>query len=226
MTAMVAEVTNTPWHERHCYVMGGPGTHFLEKALHVSPFLGMDLSYRVRFTVPGEMLSVSIEVSDDVETQMFAGMTLWRRPADRSSLAACCGPPGGAPWACRPACTARPAPSEPRALASTRTRSDAQLVIRRRLRDNAGERPGSCGATSPRAPAPLRDARRRGLGWWVDGRVRRAVDNGDSERRALLPGCAVARFRRPWRQLRGRLVVNRRSHGLRATDAAQPRSPD
>jgi len=87
VTAMVAEVTNTPWHERHCYVMGGAGTHRLEKALHVSPFLGMDLSYTVRFTEPGETLSVSIEVSDDVETQLFAGMTLWRRPADRSSLA-------------------------------------------------------------------------------------------------------------------------------------------
>lgn len=85
--AMVAEVTNTPWHERHCYVMGGAGTHNLEKALHVSPFLGMDLSYTVRFTEPGETLSVSIEVCDKGDSLLFAGMTLWRRPADRSSLA-------------------------------------------------------------------------------------------------------------------------------------------
>ena len=38
----MAEVTNTPWHERHAYVVGPPGEHHFAKALHVSPFIGMD----------------------------------------------------------------------------------------------------------------------------------------------------------------------------------------
>ncbi len=35
----VLEVSNTPWHERHRYVVGPPGTHTFAKAMHVSPFL-------------------------------------------------------------------------------------------------------------------------------------------------------------------------------------------
>ncbi len=53
-------MTNTPWGERHAYVLpagGGP----LAKALHVSPFMGMDHSYDVRATAPGETLSMHIE---------------------------------------------------------------------------------------------------------------------------------------------------------------------
>ena len=37
LEAVVAEVTNTPWGERHAYVVGGE----LEKELHVSPFMPM-----------------------------------------------------------------------------------------------------------------------------------------------------------------------------------------
>src|SRR3954451_5580740 len=57
---IVAEVTNTPWGERHAYVLpagGGP----LEKALHVSPFMAMNHAYEVRATTPGETLSMHIE---------------------------------------------------------------------------------------------------------------------------------------------------------------------
>jgi DUF1365 family protein len=86
VAAMVAEVTNTPWHERHCYVMGGAGEHLLDKAMHVSPFLGMDLAYRVRFGDPGERLVVSFEVIGGGETRLYAAMALRRRQADRASL--------------------------------------------------------------------------------------------------------------------------------------------
>jgi len=86
VSAMVAEVTNTPWGERHCYVMGGPGDHVLDKALHVSPFLPMEMSYRTRFSAPGPELSVSFEVIRAGTTQLYAGMRLRRQPADRSSL--------------------------------------------------------------------------------------------------------------------------------------------
>jgi len=67
LEAVVGEVTNTPWGERHCYVLRDPrprgGTHVLrcEKVFHVSPFLGMDLLYDWRVTEPGRRLAVHIE---------------------------------------------------------------------------------------------------------------------------------------------------------------------
>jgi len=66
---VVAEVDNTPWGERHLYVLG-PGTacggsggtrrYRHAKAFHVSPFLGMDLDYDWRFTTPGSRLLVHV----------------------------------------------------------------------------------------------------------------------------------------------------------------------
>ncbi len=58
--AVVAEVTNTPWGERHAYVIP-EGAAAFKKALHVSPFLGMDHTYLCHSTVPGRDLSVKIE---------------------------------------------------------------------------------------------------------------------------------------------------------------------
>ena len=46
--ALAAEVTNTPWGERHVVrVSPGCDGHFA-KRFHVSPFLGMDADYRLR----------------------------------------------------------------------------------------------------------------------------------------------------------------------------------
>jgi uncharacterized protein len=58
--ALVAEVTNTPWGERHAYVIPRRSGRF-EKALHVSPFLEMDHTYVCQSTLPGNRLSVRIE---------------------------------------------------------------------------------------------------------------------------------------------------------------------
>jgi DUF1365 family protein len=64
--AVVAEVTNTPWGERHAYVLGaghasgGVLNAQFEKAMHVSPFMGMDHRYQVRASTPGPTLSVHI----------------------------------------------------------------------------------------------------------------------------------------------------------------------
>ena len=53
--ALVLEVTNTPWHERHAYVLdGGAGEHRFAKALHVSPFFGMDQRVPSAHRSPGE----------------------------------------------------------------------------------------------------------------------------------------------------------------------------
>jgi DUF1365 family protein len=63
----VADVENIPWGERHAYVLArgereGPVlSEELDKALHVSPLMGMDQTYAFRATEPGPRLSVQIE---------------------------------------------------------------------------------------------------------------------------------------------------------------------
>ncbi|HWI95118.1 MAG TPA: DUF1365 domain-containing protein [Solirubrobacterales bacterium] len=65
--AIVADVNNIPWGERHPYVLargsrhGAVLTDELEKTLHVSPLMGMDQTYGFRASEPGERLSVHIE---------------------------------------------------------------------------------------------------------------------------------------------------------------------
>ena len=65
--AIVADVENTPWGERHPYVLargGRQGTVLaddLDKAFHVSPLMGMDQTYSFRASEPGETIAVHIE---------------------------------------------------------------------------------------------------------------------------------------------------------------------
>jgi DUF1365 family protein len=102
LEAVAAEVTNTPWGERHAYVLrrdagagagAGPGDGprvlrgDLAKALHVSPFMAMDQRYDWRMTAPGETLSVHIANVQDGREVFDATLSLRRRPLTSSSLA-------------------------------------------------------------------------------------------------------------------------------------------
>ena len=90
--AVVAEVNNTPWNEKHCYVLDFPACRHESpgseqdaaaeclssrdlssarqaawefehpKAFHVSPFMPMELTYRWLVSEPRERLSISIEI--------------------------------------------------------------------------------------------------------------------------------------------------------------------
>ena len=67
--ALVAEVNNTPWGERHCYVLtnreadsdGRAMRYRAKKRFHVSPFLGMDMEYAWQTTLPAARLTVHID---------------------------------------------------------------------------------------------------------------------------------------------------------------------
>lgn len=65
--AVVADVENIPWGERHAYVLArgdreGPVlSEELDKRLHVSPLMGMGQTYAFRASEPGERLAVHIE---------------------------------------------------------------------------------------------------------------------------------------------------------------------
>jgi len=91
LECIVAEVTNTPWGERHAYVVraGDAGVHTFEgpKALHVSPFWPMAQTYAWRFSDPGERLSVRMENRSAGERVFAASLRLERRPLDGAGLA-------------------------------------------------------------------------------------------------------------------------------------------
>ena len=59
---IVAEVRNTPWMERHCYVLDMTLAESLthDKAFHVSPFMDMHQKYHWTLPVPSEDLHVVI----------------------------------------------------------------------------------------------------------------------------------------------------------------------
>lgn len=92
--AVIAAVTNTPWRERHPYVMvrgearGAVLADRFEKQLHVSPFFGMDSEYELRASEPGERLSVHIESTSAGEKAFDATLSLARRDLDRRSALA------------------------------------------------------------------------------------------------------------------------------------------
>jgi DUF1365 family protein len=84
---VVLDVTNTPWHEHHAYVIpGGAGEHRFPKELHVSPFFGMDHEYVLRLSEPGDNLSVQLSLLDGDDVVFDASLALRRRPICRSSL--------------------------------------------------------------------------------------------------------------------------------------------
>lgn len=92
--ALVAEVTNTPWHERHAYVMAVHADEVatpvrFPKALHVSPFLGLDLDHALSFTRPGDP-TFTIRMDDwrGDERTFAATLRLQRAPLDRPTMGA------------------------------------------------------------------------------------------------------------------------------------------
>jgi DUF1365 family protein len=86
---VVAEVTNTPWRERHAYVleMDGVGAaRRFPKALHVSPFMAMDMDYVWRGTEPGQDLAIFLESRRDDVRLFTAGLHMQRRPLHGASM--------------------------------------------------------------------------------------------------------------------------------------------
>jgi DUF1365 family protein len=99
----VLEVSNTPWHERHRYVVGPPGEHTFAKAMHVSPFLPAQATYTLRYSAPAEGITVTVDVAaptaarpygrgdepdhDTPAALLSASMVLRRSPLNRAGLA-------------------------------------------------------------------------------------------------------------------------------------------
>jgi uncharacterized protein len=95
LEAIVAEITNTPWKQRHAYVLpatSSVGTqaqlHFrFGKSFHVSPFMPMDLEYDWRFSLPDGRLVVHMVNRKAGNTLFDALLTLERLEISGASLA-------------------------------------------------------------------------------------------------------------------------------------------
>ncbi|MEA9605453.1 DUF1365 domain-containing protein [Xanthomonas campestris pv. plantaginis] len=102
---IVAEITNTPWQQRHTYVLpvaqarSHRDVHAwrFDKRFHVSPFMGMQHHYDWRFSVPTEHLRVHMDVLDAIEAtpqapaqqarRFDATLVLQRQPLTAGTLA-------------------------------------------------------------------------------------------------------------------------------------------
>lgn len=95
LETLVAEVINTPWNERHVYILPmseNRGTadkpaFRTPKVFHVSPFLPMHLEYRWRFNRPEHTLSAHLEDLDGDAVVFDATLSLRRRALSGTSLA-------------------------------------------------------------------------------------------------------------------------------------------
>lgn len=87
---IVAEITNTPWNERHAYVLPAHGRELrfrFGKAFHVSPFMPMALQYDWRFGDPGARLAVHMRNLEGNAKVFDATLDLERREIGAATLA-------------------------------------------------------------------------------------------------------------------------------------------
>lgn len=93
LDTVVAEVDNTPWGERHLYVLPrrdsveeGSLRFRFPKAFHVSPFMGMEQVYDWRFSLPGERLRVEMQSEENGQLVFEATLALKRRELTRATV--------------------------------------------------------------------------------------------------------------------------------------------
>jgi DUF1365 family protein len=93
--SIVAEITNTPWNERHAYVLTEPMAEVESRVLryrfakefHVSPFMPMSMQYDWRFGTPGRSLAVNMQNYQHGERVFDATLDLSRREIGAGALA-------------------------------------------------------------------------------------------------------------------------------------------
>jgi uncharacterized protein len=94
LECILAEITNTPWHERHAYVLPARSAQRVNRALHwefakefhVSPFMAMDRQYEWTFSEPADHLRVHMNVVGPNGPEFDATLVLKRRQLDAAAL--------------------------------------------------------------------------------------------------------------------------------------------
>ena len=88
---IVAEVNNTPWDDRHAYVLScNPENKYqripFQKTFHVSPFNPMDIHYDWRSNLPGESLRINMQNWRHDKKEFDATVALERKPLTGRNL--------------------------------------------------------------------------------------------------------------------------------------------
>ena len=94
LALICAEITNTPWNERHRYWMVPTPTKTasdrwiftMPKVFHVSPFMPMDLHYQWAFGEPGNDLDIEMALLEREKICFEATLGLARRPWQASQI--------------------------------------------------------------------------------------------------------------------------------------------
>ena len=85
LAGVLAEITNTPWGERHRYVVAGgrDGARAeFEKTFHISPFQPMEQTYAWRFSAPGAQLTVAMQNRQEGTAVFDAALSVERVPLE------------------------------------------------------------------------------------------------------------------------------------------------
>ncbi|MFT4938407.1 MAG: DUF1365 family protein [Paraglaciecola sp.] len=82
---LLAEVSNTPWDQRHCYLVDLDEQKDCAKMFHVSPFNPMDMQYKWQISQPEQKLTLTLSCYKDIK-HFVASMNLIRQELNSSSL--------------------------------------------------------------------------------------------------------------------------------------------
>jgi DUF1365 family protein len=91
---ILAEINNTPWNERFCYVLDTGESPVqtdkwvfeFDKAFHVSPFMPMAQHYRWQFSLHEPNLTIHMQLQQDNESCFDATLQLKAQPMTRSGM--------------------------------------------------------------------------------------------------------------------------------------------
>jgi hypothetical protein len=94
---IVAQITNTPWHDRHAYCLETTGAEpnqagwrteqfGFSKRFHVSPFNGMNQHYEWTFSFRGPDLRIHMNVLEEGRKHFDATLVVQRTPLTRKDV--------------------------------------------------------------------------------------------------------------------------------------------
>ena len=91
LVAILAEVNNTPWNERHTYVLPCNAERSVQridfdKQFHVSPFNPMDIRYHWKSNCPGKRLFIHMDNWRNQQREFDATLQLRQQPVTVSNL--------------------------------------------------------------------------------------------------------------------------------------------
>ena len=82
---LLAEVSNTPWNNRHCYLVDLAKQEDCDKVFHVSPFNPMDMQYKWKISQPAQTLKLTLACHKEVK-HFVASLDLSRVELNSKSL--------------------------------------------------------------------------------------------------------------------------------------------